>query len=404
MTKKKKQTRYEEIQALKDDKINVLLAGASGCGKSTLINAILGSSQAPEGAGIATTEIGIYQNEQLPFRMIDTVGYEYSFLKQYRIRRELARFSRSGIRTKDTAKLIHMIWFCIDGTSRRIDDRVLDSLADITKDWKNVPILVVLTKSYSQLDAQENQEMVSQHIWHYNEKHRHHPLQVKDIIPVVAKAYPVDTTTIVYPYGLDVLTAKTEELAGQSKETAAHSVKELDLKMKRTLCYSIVAASTAAATTIGAVPITTPDAAILYPLQSGMLWAIAKVYGLNKKNTSNEIIESIIRAGGTTIAGKTALNVLKSIPGINLAASVLNAAVAGSITLIAGKICMNTFEKVYTGQVDERSVDWDTEIAGLFQKYLPKVLKKVEKLMKENDGRITVQQIVDVLKSMTKLK
>ncbi|MBO5527676.1 MAG: 50S ribosome-binding GTPase, partial [Erysipelotrichaceae bacterium] len=105
MTKKKKQTRYEEIQALKDDKINVLLAGASGCGKSTLINAILGSSQAPEGAGITTTEIGIYQNEQLPFRMIDTVGYEYSFVKQYRIRRELARFSRSGIRTKDTEKL-----------------------------------------------------------------------------------------------------------------------------------------------------------------------------------------------------------------------------------------------------------------------------------------------------------
>ena len=62
---KKRAPKYEQIIAMDDDKINVLILGTSGCGKSTLINSILEVNEAPTGVGEAVTkEIAIYQNDE----------------------------------------------------------------------------------------------------------------------------------------------------------------------------------------------------------------------------------------------------------------------------------------------------------------------------------------------------
>ena len=107
---------YEEIIDMNDGRINVMLLGTSGCGKSTLINAMLGEEKADTGAGEAVTkEIAVYQSDTLPFRMIDTVGYEFDFFHQHRIKNDIAKFGREGVRQKNVEKLIHMIWYCIDG-------------------------------------------------------------------------------------------------------------------------------------------------------------------------------------------------------------------------------------------------------------------------------------------------
>ena len=148
---------YEEIIDMNDGRINVMLLGTSGCGKSTLINAMLGEEKADTGVGEAVTrEIAVYHSDTLPFRMIDTVGYEFDFFHQHRIKNDIAKFGREGVRQKNVEKLIHMIWYCIDGTGKRIDQSVLEYIKSVSEDWKGVPIILVFTKSYSEIEEKEN--------------------------------------------------------------------------------------------------------------------------------------------------------------------------------------------------------------------------------------------------------
>jgi ribosome biogenesis GTPase A len=63
---------------------DVLVIGNSGVGKSTLINAVLGIEKAKTGYGISgtTNELEIYESDSVPFRVIDTIGFEPTFFKE----------------------------------------------------------------------------------------------------------------------------------------------------------------------------------------------------------------------------------------------------------------------------------------------------------------------------------
>lgn len=63
------------------EKGNVLVIGNSGAGKSTLINAVLGERRAPEGSFGSTKDLYVYTGEHLPFRVIDTIGFDPSPLR-----------------------------------------------------------------------------------------------------------------------------------------------------------------------------------------------------------------------------------------------------------------------------------------------------------------------------------
>ena len=59
---------------------NVLVLGNSGVGKSTLINAVIGEEKAHTSFGITgtTNRLEIYgdKNPEIPFSLIDSVGFE----------------------------------------------------------------------------------------------------------------------------------------------------------------------------------------------------------------------------------------------------------------------------------------------------------------------------------------
>lgn len=394
--------KYEQIIARNDDKINVLILGTSGCGKSTLINSILEANEAPTGVGEAVTkEIAIYQNDVLPFRMIDTVGYEYGLFKQNNIKRDIAKFCKEGVKSGNVEKLIHMIWFCIDATNRRIDQQVLGYIRSATNSWKNVPVIVVFTKSYSKVEIDENIQMAEEAIAKYNASHRI-KLNVKDVIPVVAKGYRIDDTVAVSPMGLDNLVKRTVELLPEARKISKTAIKDIDLKIKNSMANALIGGAVTGATVVGAVPLPLPDASILVPIQSGMLTGVAKVYGIQDEDQSNEIVSTILKVGATTMAGKALLNALKAIPGINVAAGVLNAAVAGTITLAAGEISNILFQKVYTNDIDLKSVDWNNEITKMFEDYLPGIIKALRQLSVEKNGRIDPESIGKALAVIAK--
>ena len=146
VVREREKTGYEQIIDMNDGKINVLLLGTSGCGKSTLINALIGEERAETGIGEAVTDkIAVYESDRIPFRLIDTVGYEFDFFHQHRIKNDIAKFGRDGVKQKNASKLIHMIWYCIDGTAKRVDLDALSYIRNVIRSWKNVQVIFVKT-------------------------------------------------------------------------------------------------------------------------------------------------------------------------------------------------------------------------------------------------------------------
>ena len=392
---KKEKALYQRIIDFNDEKINVLILGTSGSGKSTLINALLEENLAKTGIGSAVTDsIAVFENDKIPFRMIDTVGYEYGFFKQNKIKSDLAKFCKEGIRKSELDKLIHMIWFCVDGTAKRIDQVVLNYIKSVVNDWKEVPIIIVFTKSYSEVEVAENIKMAEEAISIYNSKHKRKPLNIMDIIPVVAKGYPINENIVVPACGLDKLVTRTNELSPEAKRLANKAIKEIDIKIKGQMANSIIAAATVTATIVGAVPLPVPDAPALITIQSGMLGNIAKTYSVHNDSSTNKIIDTVLKVGITTITGKALLNQLKLIPGLHIAGAVLSAMVAGIVTFSAGQVSKILFENIYSGELDSTTFDYEKEINELFNQYLPTILKGLEDFAKKHEGKYTVEDIV----------
>ncbi len=396
---KAQKPQYEKILNLDDDKINVMLLGVSGCGKSTLINALLGEEKAKTGVGTAVTDtISVYEADDLPLRLIDTVGYEFGFFRQNKIKNDLAKFSKEGVKKADITKLIHMIWFCIDGTTKRIDQEVLKYIKSISNDWKNVPIIIVFTKSYSEKEIQENIVMAREAINTYNAGHKRSQLSIRHIIPVVAKAYQINDSMTVPTSGLDNLVSSSVALAPEAKKIAKDAIKEIDLKLKRNSANIILGAATAAASAIGAIDFTgIADAAILVPTQSLMLRQLSKAYGVGSNDQTQDIISTVMKVGATTIVGRTLIKALQAIPGLGVAVPVLNAAVAGVVTFALGEVSIGFFERIYAG---EKLTDVEQLATDAFNKYLPGIINKLTEFTKGKDGKFTKEDIVEFLMSL----
>ena len=77
---------------------NVLVIGNSGVGKSTLINAVLGEEKATTGWGNSgtTDHLEIYENDEIPFRIIDSVGFEPSFFKKKKAIDAVKKWSKNS--------------------------------------------------------------------------------------------------------------------------------------------------------------------------------------------------------------------------------------------------------------------------------------------------------------------
>ncbi len=190
-----KSLEFVERPVIDDQKVNVLVLGASGAGKSTLINAMLGEEKAKVGDGAAVTKkMKLYERKDLPFRLIDTAGLEYSVVKQEMVKRELSGWSEEGLTRKDLTKLIHVIWFCIDAQSKRVSKESLNYLYRISKLWEGVPIVVVFTKSYATAAIQDNEAMYAKVMKRYRRKRK---LNVKAVVSVVAKELVINDEHVV---------------------------------------------------------------------------------------------------------------------------------------------------------------------------------------------------------------
>lgn len=366
---------------------NVLVIGNSGVGKSTLINSVLGDEKAKTGYGSSgtTDKLEIYESEEVAFRIIDTVGFEPSLVKGWKAINAVKKWSKESAKNGKEDSEINVIWFCVEGTSSKLFPKTIKDLSKATAMWETVPIVVVITKSYSVPERTQNIEMVSNAF----AKQKRYSKNLKHIVPVVASTYTLNDTAFAAPEGITELIDVTNELMPEGIKAGAHDIYNFKLKRKKGLAQSIVALSTTAAVTVAAVPISLADALILSPIEVAQINGLAQLYEINKDEDSKQFLNSIVEVGTVSTAAKAAISALKAVPGINIAASVLNAIIAGAIVAAIGEGCIYAFEKVYTGEKSIEDIDWVKKVmeSKLSPQFIENVTAVAEKISKSSNNK-----------------
>ncbi len=378
------------------DKGNVLVIGNSGVGKSTLINAVLGEDaekKAVTGRGIkgTTTELEIYENNGISFRLIDTIGFEPGVIKEFKAVNAVRKWSRESTKEGKEDSRINVIWFCVDGTSAKLFPKTIDSLMNATSLWKNVPIIVVITKSYSEPDREENKKMIREAF----AARKKYVDRLNDIIPVVAEPYTIREGIYAPPEGITELIELTNNLLPEGFKAAEQDVMNYNLIRKKALSQTVVSVATLAGITVGGVTLPFADAMILTPTETLEIESIAKIWGIKKNEQSKALLDTIIEVGTVGAAGKLIAGGLKAIPGINVGAAVVNAFIAGSIVFALGEGASYVFEQIYTGKKSLSDIDWVKQI--LEEKLTKSFMEKLTKALKSIPENADKKQIMEAI-------
>lgn len=374
-----------------ENKANILVVGTSGAGKSTLINTVLGKEIAKVGNGKhVTEEMKAYESEDLNFRLIDSRGFEYSQRNTKKSIKDMKNWMKAGL--KDKKSRIHMLWFCVDATSKRFTKQTVKTMEAVKKEWQDVPIIVVLTKSFFEAEDNDNIEMVKETFLKFAKK-TGMPLA---IIPVLAMPPKGEN---ILARGVEILVETTVANIDEAVRVSDEAVKKYEIKCKKIKAQSLTVGATTTAGIIGAVPIDFPDAALLTPLETSLITGIAKIYKLdNSEDVTKKIIARIIEAGAVSMVAKTVINKLKLIPGaVNIAADILNSLVAGTIVLGIGEASCIIMEKIYLGEISTDSLEW---IDKIVEEHMSNIISKILEIVKNNSGHLKINDILNILFKM----
>lgn len=375
------------------EKGNVLVIGNSGVGKSTLINAVLGDNIAKTGWGTSgtTDKLTIYENNKIPFRIIDTIGFEPSFMKEHKAIDAVKKWSRESAKEGQEEKQINVIWFCIDGTSSKLFPQTLKALSKATSIWSSVPVVIAITKSYSVPDREKNIQMVR----NLTANQKRYLSNLRKVIPVVAETYVLNDSAYAPPEGISDLIETTNTLMPEGIKAGENDISTYVLNRKRALAQGVVAVATSSGVIVGAVPIPIADAFILSPIELAEVNSIAKIYDIENTEESKQFINSIVEVGTVSATAKAVISALKALPGINLGAGIVNAIIAGSIIVALGEGSIYAFEQVYLGKKSVTDIDWVKKVMeSKFSSQFQETVKTIAEKMAENMDKQKISEII----------
>lgn len=356
----------DKIKNLKT--LNIIVAGKTGVGKSTLINSVFREKLAETGMGKPVTDhMRKITKKGMPLAIYDTRGFELGKEVQIEVKKEVIDTISKGLATQDINKAIHCIWYCINTASNRVEPEEIEWLKELSKDNQitQVPIIIVLTQSFSKKKADEMRKMLLDE-----------NLDVVQVIPVLAEDYDIDDEYVAKSYGLDVLIKVMGEALPDELMDTLQNVQIASLEEKKRYAQAAVATASLAAAGEGAAPIPFSDCALLIPTQLGMIASITVIFGFDvNKSIITALLSSTIGAGGATLLGKTVVsNILKLIPGAGtIAGGAISAGTAGVITAALGEAYIGVMELVFKGEmsIDDIGTEKGKEtMSNLFKKQL----------------------------------
>ena len=328
-------------QAVHDlGRFNLAIFGKTGVGKSTLINAIFGAEVARTGTGKPVTlKTEYFEHPSGIFGVYDSEGIEVGEEGDT----ILARFHEiiAEKRRRPIEEQIHVIWYCVRAADLRFEDGQAKFIEELARE--GLPILFVLTQVH-QRDGQI------------------HPEVLKLAESVVERRLPLSPDNRVFftmalpdtwggweAFGLHELLDATFRVAPDGVANALTAAQKIDLARKAARARAFVKGAAVSAAAAGATPIPFSDAALLVPIQTGMMAKIAAIFGLGiRKGTLSTLAGTAFTAGGVTQAGRYLVtNLLKFVPGGNVAAGTIQAGVASSLTWAIGEawiaVCTRLF-------------------------------------------------------------
>ena len=312
-------------------KPNILVCGKTGVGKTSLIQAVTHRGVVPDSAigdgKPLTVGFQVYETEIANFVDSEGMNPGTQTVDEY------ADFILDELLTRLDAdseeRLIHNIWYCIDGSGARIQD----TDAKLIKTFSDKVILVV-TKC--ELMRKEQVESMMNTLLDLIDRDR--------IVLVSAENRT----------GLKQLIAKAESM---SEAAMGHAAEELDAFRKRWDDYyanmrrvwtesvsseadSYINWAAGRAAAIALVPLPLADVAPLIANEVYMLYKLAELYGIAADNT---VITMLLGCAGGSIAGKVGASFLPF----------LKVPIAAAVTYGVGKAAKAYFESDMTMNEEE---------------------------------------------------
>lgn len=349
--------------------LNVMVLGKTGVGKSTLINNVFSEHLAETGIGKpVTTMIRRIEKPDFPLVIYDTPGLELGGDHDVKsLLQEVLGEIQKGVLSEDVSKAIHCIWYCVNTTSHRFEEEEALFISELQNQsaMYRVPVIVVLTQSFSKADAQEMKSAIGRE-----------NLPVSAIIPVLAEKYQIDEEYSVKPYGLDTLAEVMNSVIPEAVRKTFTAIQCANLELKRDRARAVVGTAAATAAATGAVPIPFSDAALLIPEQIAMIAGITAVFGLPiERGSILALISATIGTAGTTVLGKTVVSgILKLIPVVGTAiGGAISGSAAAALTAALGEAYIIMLMRICKGEITSKylqSSEGRLELARLFSELL----------------------------------
>lgn len=334
---------------------NILIAGRTGVGKSTLINAVFQGNLATTGQGRPVTKnTREYRKKGISVTILDTRGLELKDFNE--TLNELMTEVKSRSSDEDPQKHIHAAWICVSEDSRRVE-KAESNLCKMLA--AHVPVIGVITKCRSDNGFRQVVQKLLP--------------DARNVVRVRSIREILDEGTELLPYGLKELVDITMEIIPEGQQTAFAAAQKASLDQKKNKSHAVVFTSSSAAFAAGAVPIPFSDAAVLVPIQVGMLAGISVVFGLelSKAFLSTLISSSLTGAGGIIVGRTIVVNVLKMFPGIgSLVGGVISGTTAAAITVAFGEAYIAVL--VYLFEKNKGETPTKDQILKEFKKRLKK--------------------------------
>ena len=302
--------------------------------------AIFGDEIAATGIGEPVTRAEhLYLHQSGALGVLDTRGLEVGRDNATLIA-ELRDYLH-GMRRKPLADQLHVAWYCVRAGDRRFEATEADFIRALHE--LGLPVILVLTQVPRSGD-------------------RVHPDAEALAASIAALDLPIQDGLVHYTmalgdeftgqsaYGLQEVLDATFRGAPDGVAHAITSAQRIDFVRKRERAEVAVKAATGAATTAGASPIPFSDAALLVPIQIGMMASIAVTYGVSIERST---AASIAATAAATTAGRSVVtNMIKFVPGAGTAvAAPISATVAGTFTYAMGHAWIRVCERLARGEL-----------------------------------------------------
>lgn len=336
-------------------RFNLALFGKTGVGKSTLVNAIFGEEVAATGIGAPVTKGShLYLDTRGQLGIIDTQGLEVG-KDDKAIVAELNALMKAS-RKKPLSEQVHVAWFCLRGLDRRFEQAEADFIERL--DGLALPVLVVLTQvplrdGHYHPDAVALADRIAE---------RRLPIVSGRPFLTNAVADPFTGTPV---HGLQEVLDATFRVAPEGVHGALTAAQQIDTKRKATEARKAVTAAAGAAAAAAASPIPFSDAAMLIPIQLGMMARIAQLYSIRFDRAALMAMASTTAA--TTVGRSTFTSLLKLVPGAGtVAGGVIGAGVASSFTFAMGQAWTTVCQRAAARKRAGESVIDNAELQQLF--------------------------------------